>query len=201
MNLNPEDSLTSTTASIPQSIRLDAAPASRRDLLLAPLLATLSLALLGGRTEAAPDPAMTIVRLPEEIVWSDPFNVGEGAKIYATGARIVSLANLYGDPTKPGIYYRLVKWHPGFMSAPHWYETDRLCVVVSGTWWVASGDAFDPDNTVPAPSGTFVRRVARTPHYDGAKADAKEPAVIAICGVGPITAHWLEPGKPGWRKL
>ncbi len=201
MDLNPADDLTSKTASTSNHETPARPLASRRDLLLAPLLATLPLALLGERTEAAPDPAMTIVRLPEDIVWSDPFNVGEGAKIYATGAKIVSLANLFGDPSKPGVYYRLVKWHPGFMGAPHWYETDRLCVVVSGTWWVASGDAFDPDSTVPAPSGTFVRRVARTPHYDGAKADAKEPAVIAICGVGPITAHWLEPDKPGWRKL
>ena len=87
------------------------------------------------------------------------------------------------------------------MSAPHWYETDRLCVVVSGTWWVTSGETFDPESTVPCPPGTFVRRVARTPHYDGAKADAKEPAMIAICGMGPIAAHWLEPDKPGWRKL
>ena len=38
------------------------------------------------------------------------------------------------------------------MSAPHWYETDRYCVVLSGTWWVASGDKFDPENMVPAPA-------------------------------------------------
>ena len=86
------------------------------------------------------------------------------------------------------------------MSAPHWYETDRLCVVVSGTWWVTSGETFDPDSTVPAPAGTFVRRVAKTPHYDGVKSGGKEPATIAICGMGPITAHWLESDKPGWRK-
>jgi hypothetical protein len=94
----------------------------------------------------------------------------------------------------------LIKWYPGFMSAPHWYETDRLCVVVSGTWWVNSGETYDPDGAAPAPPGAFIRRVARTPHYDGAKPDAKEPALIAICGMGPITAHWLEPDKPNWRR-
>lgn len=87
------------------------------------------------------------------------------------------------------------------MSAPHWYEEDRYCVVVSGTWWVASGDKFDPVDTVPAIAGTFIRRVARTPHYDGVKADGKEPAIIAICGLGPITFHNTEPKTPGWRKL
>jgi hypothetical protein len=54
------------------------------------------------------------------------------------------------------------------MSAPHWYETDRYCVVVSGTWWVTSGEKFDPEN-VPAPAGSFVRRVARTPMRSGSE--------------------------------
>jgi hypothetical protein len=87
------------------------------------------------------------------------------------------------------------------MSAPHWYETDRYCVVISGTWWVTSGDKFDPESTVAAPAGTFVRRVARTPHYDGVKTDGKEPAIIAICGMGPITFHGTENGTPSWRRL
>ena len=49
----------------------------------------------------------------------------------------------------------LVRWHPGYMSAPHTYVTDRLCFVISGTWWVNSGEAFEPENTVPVPSGGF----------------------------------------------
>jgi hypothetical protein len=61
--------------------------------------------------------------------------------------------------------------------------------VVSGTWWVASGEDFEPNDTVPMPTGSFIRRVARTPHYDGVKKDGREPAVIAICGTGPITYH------------
>jgi hypothetical protein len=32
----------------------------------------------------------------------------------------------------------------------------------------------------------FVRRVAGTPHYDAARADAAEPAVIAVSGIGPV---------------
>jgi hypothetical protein len=87
------------------------------------------------------------------------------------------------------------------MNAPHWYEEDRYCGVISGTWWVASGDRFDPESTIPAPAGSFVRRVAKTPHFDGVKKDGKEPAVIAICGRGPIIFHNSEPNTPAWRKL
>jgi hypothetical protein len=72
---------------------------------------------------------------------------------------------------------------------------------LAGRWWVTSGAKFDPDSTVPMPPGSFIRRVARTPHYDGVKRDAKEPAVIAICGMGPITFHNTEEGTPSWRQV
>ncbi|HEX7969378.1 MAG TPA: hypothetical protein VF502_14250, partial [Stellaceae bacterium] len=41
---------------------------TRRDLLIAPLLAALPMALPGAAA-AAPDPAMTIVKLPGELTW------------------------------------------------------------------------------------------------------------------------------------
>ena len=165
---------------------------TRRELLAAPLLAALPMALAAGKAGAAPDPSMTIVKLPTEITW------GRNAEF---PEKSVETALFWSKPSDAGIYYYLVKWHPGFMSAPHWYEEDRLCVVVSGTWWVASGDTFDVEATVPAPAGSFVRRVARTPHYDGVRKDGTEPAVIAICGMGPITFHATEAGTPGWRKV
>ena len=165
---------------------------TRRDLLIAPLLAALPAALSSREADAAgPDPTMTIVTLPQEIVWVRAEGFPENS---------VEQAPLWSKTSESGLYYVLVRWYAGYMSAPHWYETDRYCVVVSGTWWVASGDKFDPENTVPAPAGSFVRRVARTPHYDGVKRDGTEPAVIAICGIGPITFHATEPA-PGWRKV
>jgi hypothetical protein len=87
------------------------------------------------------------------------------------------------------------------MSAPHYYATDRLCVVVSGTWWVNSGNDFDPQNCVSTLPGSFVRRVAMTPHYDGVIAGATEPAVIAISGIAPVRVKLVEPGMPGWRRV
>jgi hypothetical protein len=88
-----------------------------------------------------------------------------------------------------------------YYSAPHSYATDRLSLVLSGTWWVNSGTDFDPANAVPVPACGFVRRVARTPHYDGVKADAKEPAVIGIFGMAPVNLKLVDPSKPAWRHL
>jgi hypothetical protein len=166
--------------------------AGRRDVLRAPLLAALPLALAGSAAASPRDPRETIITPPDRIPWRTrngwpPDSVAE--------------AILAGDPTRPGIYYELIKWYPGYMSAPHVYDTDRLCVVVSGSWWVNSGADFDPARCVEVPAGGFVRRVAHTPHYDGVIASGAEPAVIAICGSGPFGQRFIEPGKPGWRKL
>ena len=74
--------------------------------------------------------------------------------------RTLENAVQFGDLDGQGIYFTLLKWYPGYMSAPHYYATDRLCVVISGTWWVNSGNDFEPQNCVPTPPGSFIRRVA-----------------------------------------
>jgi hypothetical protein len=166
---------------------------SRRGFLVASLLAAMPLALRGTTARAGQiNPAETAITLPDAIKWSDwsggPPHSGE-------------VATLYGGLDKPGPYLVLMKWNPGYMSAPHSYATDRLSLVLSGTWWVNSGADFDPGHTVPVPAGGFVRRVARTPHYDGVKRDAKEPAVIALFGIAPVQFELVDPGRPPWRQV
>ena len=92
---------------------------------------------------------------------------------------------LFGDPSKPGMYVQRLRWLPGNMSRPHFHPNDRFFVVIEGTWWLGSGDKYDPNSTVPAPAGTFVVHRAGEIHYDGAK-DA--PVVIQVTGMGPNTS-------------
>jgi hypothetical protein len=166
--------------------------ATRRALLLGSLIAGLPLAAATSAQAGRLDPAETAITLPDAIrfvAWSGaPAHSGE-------------MATLYGGLDKPGPYLVLMKWYPGYMSAPHSYATDRLSLVLSGTWWVNSGPDFDPDRTVPVPAGGFVRRVAHTPHYDGVKRDGKEPAIIALFGIAPVELTLVDPSKPGWRQV
>lgn len=171
---------------------MDPIQESRRSLLLAPLLAALPAAFADTAWATPLNPAQTIIRLPPDHVWIP--NKGYPK-------RSVDMCPLTGDTTQPGLYYTLVRWWPGYMSAPHTYTTDRLCVVVSGTWWCNSGADFDPAACVPVPAGSFVRRVAGTPHYDGVIQGHTEPAVIAICGIGPVNYALTDPSKPGWRAV
>ena len=84
---------------------------TRRGLLLAPLLAVLPLALpltaaLAGRINSSE----TQVTLPGAIEWSGWIN---GFPLHSG-----EMATLYGGLDKPGPYLVLMKWYPGYMSAP-----------------------------------------------------------------------------------
>src|SRR5437870_7513064 len=153
------------------------------------VLAAMPLAIAGSAAWAAgPDPSQTAITLPAAMKWVPwsglPPHSGE-------------MATLYGGLDTPGPYLVLMKWYPGYASAPHLYATDRLSLVLSGTWWVNSGADFDPDSTVPVPAGGFVRRVART----GVKKNAREPAVIALLGIAPVELRLVDPTKPAWRRF
>jgi len=142
----------------------------RRSWLVAFGLATV--ASLGSAKVTDLNPAAIAYKLPDQIKWTDePIDSKH--------------AVLLGDPNKPGLYVILVKWTAHHMSHPHFHPNGRFITVLSGTWWVGTGNKFDPDSTVALPAGTFVTHFGKQVHYDGAK---DEDAVLEIVGEGPATA-------------
>ena len=135
-------------------------------------------AIIGAQdTGAALSNAAIKVTLPKEIPWVENTAAGSAQAI------------LVGDPSKPGLYVVLTKWHAGHMSRPHFHDNDRFITVISGTWWVGTGAKYDPASTKPVPAGSFVKHTGKEIHYDGAK-DAD--VVLEILGMGPATNHPAE---------
>jgi hypothetical protein len=128
--------------------------------------------LLGSAKAANLNPAALIYKSPDQIPWVE--NEGGSAS-----------AVLHGDPTKPGPYIVLNKWHAHHMSHPHFHPNDRFITVISGTWWVGTGTKYDPDSTVPMPAGSFVTHFGKQVHYDGAK---DGDVVLEIVGEGPANS-------------
>ena len=126
------------------------------------------------------DPSAVTILQPGEIPWK--------------GARANQRALLAGDPSKPGMYVMMTKWPKGdTFSHPHFHSTDRYIYVLDGTWWVGTGNKFDPANLmVPVKAGSFVTEFGKQVHWAGAK---DEDAVILIFGQGPITNTAVEEAK------
>jgi hypothetical protein len=126
-------------------------------------------AWIGSVRAGGPDPKVMSYKLPDQIKWTSN---GSGAEV----------ANLYGDPAKPGYYIYLNKWTPHHMSRPHYHPNDRFITVLKGTWWVGTGPKYDPDTTTAMPAGSFVVHYGKQIHWDGAK---DEECVLLISGEGP----------------
>jgi hypothetical protein len=134
-------------------------------------LALLGIVALGAAKPADLNPAAILIQKPEQIKWSTENNGAQNAV-------------LLGDPTKPGLYIVLTKWTAGHMSHPHYHPNNRYITVLSGTWWVGTGTKYDPNSTVPLPTGTFVTHYGKQIHYDAAK---EGDVVLEILGEGPAT--------------
>jgi hypothetical protein len=138
-------------------------------------LSLLSIAMGAGLAFAAePDPEVLAYKLPTDLKWNEnPIYPG------------LKNAVLYGDPSKPGPYAVRNKFSAGTFSRPHFHPNDRYILVLSGTWWVGTGDKFDPESTKPMPAGSFVVHYGGKVHYDGAK---NEDCELLIYGTGPGTS-------------
>jgi quercetin dioxygenase-like cupin family protein len=153
-----------------------------RLLFAAPVFA-LAMAAYTGTHAVELNPAARVYKLPDQIKWNPPTAAGSQNAV------------LMGDPSKPGLYVVLNKWLKGnHFSRPHFHPNDRFITVVGGTWWMGSGSTFDPDNSVPMRTGTFVTHFGKGVHWDGAK---DEDASLVIFGEGPGTSTQVEatPGK------
>src|SRR3954465_8673246 len=104
-----------------------------RSVLCAGVLTVVSMSTIASEL----DPKAVMFKLPDQIPWKENSAAGNASAV------------LYGDPSKPGLYIVLTKWHGGHMSRPHFHPNDRFITVISGTWWVGSGPKFDPASTVP----------------------------------------------------
>src|SRR5262249_22492882 len=141
-------------------------------------------------------PAVLVILLTAS--WGNPADIDRTAVDFKTPADIKWVRNaagtnesavLFGDPARAGPYVARLKWLPGNMSRPHFHPNDRFFVVLSGTWWVGTGEKFDPDNTVPVPAGSYVVHYGGKVHFDGAK---DEEAVIQVWGMGPASSTPVE---------
>ena len=137
-----------------------------------------------------PDPKRVAFELPKDLKWRPNGPAG-------TLPGEADIANVYGDPGKPGPYAVFYRWHQGAFSRPHFHDKIRHVVVVSGTWWVSSSTTYDEKTTYPLHAGATGTDLPMGIHWDGTRSGEKEPAIIYLYGEGPVSTVFVdEKGKP-----
>lgn len=114
------------------------------------------------------------------------------------GLKGVSYMKVRGDSSQPGVYLVRIRFQPWTMTLPHVHSTERLVVVVKGTWYAGTDTQFNPVNTTPIRVGGYMLHPANGVHFDGAK---DEEVVLQITGTGPMKTTFLDPDGERVRAL
>lgn len=125
-------------------------------------------ALAGAVVFAAGGP--TVVA-PSQVQWSAGTGPLKGTQV----------ANIFGNPAKPGAFVTRVRIPDGLTLAPHFHPVLENVTVLQGTLMIGVGDKVNKAKMISLPAGSFFSVPARVHHYAIAKGDT----IIQINDVGP----------------
>ena len=150
------------------------------------LLTTVSTALAAS-TALGADPSGQVYMNAGDVKWGEaPPNLPKGAKI----------AVLSGDPGKPGPFVGRLMMPAGYKVAPHYHSTDEDLTIISGTFYLATGDKLETKDAHAMKAGGFHHLPAKTNHY----AFTKGPTVVQINAMGPFDIVYLNPADDPSKK-
>lgn len=117
---------------------------------------------------------------PADMKWGDPpAALPKGGKLMV----------LEGDPAEPGPF-TMRAWMPdGYKVPPHWHPSVEHVTVISGTFNIAMGEAWDESKGHALPAGSFTYMPAGVKHFAWAKGET----VIQIHGMGPWGITYVNP--------
>ena len=125
---------------------------------------------------------------PDDIPWKDAVGaLPPGAKI----------AVLDGDPSKDEPFAMRLKFPAGYRIMPHTHTKTERLTVISGTFNVGFGEAFDEKVTHALPSGTFGSWAPGVPHFGWV---GNGEVVVQLNSVGPWTVTYVNPADDPRKK-
>jgi quercetin dioxygenase-like cupin family protein len=149
--------------------------------LIAALAVAIPLARLAGQGSAdtAHSTEMELYA-PTAIEWKDgPAALPAGAKA----------ALLEGDPTKEGPFVMRLQMPDGYHVPPHTHPKTERVTVISGAFYLATGEKLDRGDAKKLPAGSFGFWPAGMKHAAWAEGET----VIQLHGIGPWQINYLNP--------
>ncbi len=123
---------------------------------------------------------------PGEFKFSEGAAPGTGT----SGVSGIRTVVLKGDPDRAGLYTIMLQVPAHTRIAPHDHQDDRIATVISGTWFLGYGAAFDGAELKALPPGSFYTEPANRAHFAETR---EEPVIVQITGVGPSSTRYVDP--------
>jgi len=117
---------------------------------------------------------------PTTIEWK------EGPAALPPGAK---MAALEGDPTKEGPFVVRFQFPAGYRVPPHTHPKTERVTVISGTLYLASGEALDRNSAKSLPAGSFGFWPAGMKHTAWSEGET----IIQLHGIGPWQINYVNP--------
>ena len=121
-----------------------------------------------------------VVVIPADLKWMDaPPGLPPGAK----------MAVLDGDPNKKGPFTVRMQAPAGYKVPAHTHPTAEHITVISGTFYMGTGDKLDEAAGKELPAGSYAVMPAGMKHFAWSPAEC----VIQIHGKGPFKITYVNP--------
>ena len=115
--------------------------------------------------------------------------VAPGSLTWTPAGPGISAAVLSGSPNVDGAPFVLrLKLAAGTRVPPHWHPVDEHLTVVSGTFYMGSGERFDESGGMALVTGSYAMMPKEVRHFGWAGAET----VVQIHGVGPFKTYFVE---------
>jgi quercetin dioxygenase-like cupin family protein len=135
---------------------------------------------VAARQQSKPDPAAVAHRhtamAPDALKWT-PTSPG------------ISAAVLHGSPQTEGSPFVLrLKIAAGTRVPPHWHPVDEHLTVMSGTFYMGSGERFDEASATALTAGSYAMMPKDVRHFGWTGTET----IVQIHGVGPFKTYFVE---------
>src|SRR5712692_6298849 len=135
------------------------------------ILTICTLILMGGLSRAEekkPAAKATKAKAPAHVMLT-PADIkwGEAPPVFPPGA--TKFAVLSGDPGKTGLFTVRMKMPDGYKFPAHWHPTTEYVTVLSGTFYMGTGDKLEESKGHAMEAGSFASVGAKVHHFAWAK--------------------------------
>ena len=149
------------------------------------------------KTNASASSHGAIVVEPGSEQWGDvPAAALVGTPSVEMGGTL-KIAIIQGDPMTAGRSYTIrLSCTDGLKVAPHWHPTTENLTVISGTFYLGTGDKMDESKATAMTAGAFGSMPAKMHHYAWTKGETE----VQIHAMGPFQLTYVNPADDPQQK-